>query len=58
MNFDINVFDSYIDPSDPNKLLRDLELPEYMEFGVFKIDTLNYNRRTIRLQNYFCDKNR
>ena len=43
MNFDISVFDSYIDPSDPNKLLRDLELPEYMEFGVFKIDTLNYN---------------
>ena len=43
MYFDISVFDSYIDPSDPNKLLRDLELPEYMEFGVFKIDTLNYN---------------
>ncbi len=43
MNFDISVFDSYIDPSDPNKLLRDLELPEYMEFGVFKIDTLKYN---------------
>ena len=42
MNFDINVTDSYIDPSDPNKLLRDLELPEYMEFGVFKIDTLTY----------------
>jgi hypothetical protein len=43
MNFDISVFDSYIDPSDPNKLLRDLDLPEYMEFGLFKIDTLNYN---------------
>jgi len=43
MNFDISVFDSYIDPSDPNKLLRDLELPEYVEFGVLKIDTLNYN---------------
>jgi len=43
MNFDIIVTDSYIDPSDPNKLLQDLELPEYMEFGVFKIDTLNYN---------------
>jgi len=42
MNFDINVTDSYVDPSDPNKLLRDLELPEYMEFGVFKIDTLTY----------------
>ena len=42
MNFDIKVYDSYIDPSDPNKLLRDLELPEYLEFGVFKIDTLNY----------------
>lgn len=43
MNFNIIVTDSYIDPSDPNKLLRELELPEYMEFGVFKIDTLNYN---------------
>ncbi|MDP2364253.1 MAG: hypothetical protein Q8M94_10865, partial [Ignavibacteria bacterium] len=42
MNFDIRVTDSYIDPSDPNKLLRDLELPEYIEFGVFKIDTLTY----------------
>lgn len=42
MNFNIKVYDSYIDPSDPNKLLRDLELPEYMEFGVFRIDTLNY----------------
>ena len=43
MNFNVSITDSYIDPSDPNKLLRDLELPEYMEFGVFKIDTLNYN---------------
>ncbi|HCY75667.1 MAG TPA: hypothetical protein DHV28_07070 [Ignavibacteriales bacterium] len=42
MNFDITVTDSYVDPSDPNKLLRELELPEYMEFGVFKIDTLTY----------------
>jgi len=42
MNFDISITDSYIDPSDPNKLLKDLELPEYMEFGVFKIDTLTY----------------
>ena len=43
MYFDISITDSYIDPSDPNKLLRELELPEYMEFGVFKIDTLTYS---------------
>jgi len=42
MNFNISLTDSYIDPADPNKFLRDLELPEYMEFGVFKIDTLTY----------------
>ncbi|HEX9252225.1 MAG TPA: hypothetical protein VF870_08280, partial [Ignavibacteriaceae bacterium] len=42
MNFDISITDSYIDPSDPNKLLRDLEVPEYIEFGLFKIDTLKY----------------
>ncbi|MBK7631005.1 MAG: hypothetical protein IPJ23_09985 [Ignavibacteriales bacterium] len=42
MIFDVRVTDSYIDPSDPNKFLKDLDLPEYMEFGVFRIDTLNY----------------
>jgi hypothetical protein len=42
MNFDLSITDSYLDPSDPNKLLRNLELPEYKEFGVLKFDTLNY----------------
>ncbi len=42
MNFDFSITDSYIDPSDPNKLLRNLGLPEYKEFGVLRVDTLNY----------------
>lgn len=42
MLFDVRVTDSYIDPSDPNKFLEDLDIPVYMEFGVFRIDTLNY----------------
>lgn len=42
MNFDLSIINSYLDPSDPNKLLRNIELPEYKEFGVVKIDTLNY----------------
>ena len=42
MNFDLKITDSYIDPSDPNKFLRNIELPEYKEFGVVKVDTLNY----------------
>lgn len=42
MNFDLKVTDSYVDPTDPNKFLRELELPEYVEFGIIKIDTLTY----------------
>lgn len=42
MNFNLQVTDSYIDPSDPNKFLRELDLPEYVEFGTIQIDTLTY----------------
>ena len=42
MYFDLSINDSYLDPSDPNKLLRNIEIPEYKEFGIIKIDTLNY----------------
>ncbi len=42
MYFDLSITDSYLDPSDPNKLLRNIELPEYKEFGIIKIDTINY----------------
>lgn len=42
MQFDLSVTNSTLDPADPNKLLRDLELPEYKDFGVVKIDTLTY----------------
>jgi hypothetical protein len=42
MNFDLSIMESYVDPSDPNKLLRNVEIPEYKEFGVIYIDTLNF----------------
>ncbi|HEX7357661.1 MAG TPA: hypothetical protein VF270_08150 [Ignavibacteriaceae bacterium] len=42
MNFEVLISDSYLDPSDPNRLLRDIEIPEYKDFGIVKIDTLSY----------------
>jgi len=42
MQFDLSITNSTLDPADPNKLLRNLELPEYNDFGVVKIDTLTY----------------
>lgn len=42
MQFDLSITNSTLDPADPNKLLRNLELPEYKDFGVVKIDTLTY----------------
>lgn len=42
MYFDLNITDSNLDPTDPNKLLKNLDLPEYKEFGIIKIDTLSY----------------
>ncbi len=42
MFFDVSLNNSYLDPSDPNKLLREIELPEYKQFGIIKFDTLNY----------------
>src|SRR5690606_33319878 len=43
MSFDVSLNDSYLDPSDPNKLLAEIELPEYKELGMVKFDTLSYN---------------
>ena len=54
MNFDVSLTDSYIDPSDPNKLIRNLELPEYKEFGVLKFDTLNYNGGPLNFKTTFA----
>ncbi len=42
MNFDLIITNSLLDPADPNKLLRNIEMPEYKEFGLVKIDTLSY----------------
>lgn len=42
MFFDVKLNDSYLDPSDPNKLLATIELPEYKELGLIKFDTLSY----------------
>lgn len=42
MSFDVSLNDSYLDPSDPNKLLAEIELPEYKELGIVKFDTLSY----------------
>lgn len=42
MFIDLSFSDSYLDPADPGKLLKSLNLPEYKEFGVVKIDTLTY----------------
>lgn len=42
MYFDLNITDSNLDPVDPNKLLKNLELPEYKAFGIIKIDTLRF----------------
>lgn len=43
MYFDVSLNNSFLDPSDPNKMLRNIELPEYKEFGVIKFDTLSYS---------------
>jgi hypothetical protein len=56
MNFDISITDSYLDPADPNKLLRNIELPEYKEFGVVKIDTLNYKGGPLDFKTNFVFK--
>ena len=42
MFINISFNNSYLDPSDPNKLLKDIKLPEYKKFGVIQFDTLNY----------------
>ncbi len=54
MNFDLSITDSYLDPSDPNKLLRNLSLPEFKEFGVVKVDTLNYNGGPLNFKTAFA----
>ena len=57
MFFDVSLNNSYLDPSDPNKLLREIELPEYKQFGIIKFDTLNYKGGPLDFKTYFCNKN-
>ncbi|MFZ2324478.1 MAG: hypothetical protein WAV89_12385 [Ignavibacteriaceae bacterium] len=42
MFINISFSDSYLDPSDPSKLFKKSNLPEYKEFGIIKFDTLTY----------------
>lgn len=42
MFINISFNNSYLDPSDLNKLLKNIELSEYKDFGVIQFDTLNY----------------
>ena len=53
MNFDLSITNSYVDPSDPNKLLRKIDIPEYKEFGMLNIDTLNYIGRPLNFRTSF-----
>lgn len=54
MYFDFSIIDSYLDPSDPNKLLRNLELPDYKELGVVKVDTINYKGGPLNFKTAFA----
>lgn len=54
MFFDLSFYDSYLDPTDPNLLLREIEIPEYKELGVVKFDTLNYKGGTLDFETNFA----
>lgn len=54
MQFDLSIAESILDPSDPNKLLKNLELPEYKEFGLIKIDTLIYKGGALDFESKFA----
>jgi hypothetical protein len=54
MYFDLNITDSNLDLADPNKLFKDLELPEYKEFGMIKIDTLTYQGSPLDFKSNFA----
>jgi hypothetical protein len=54
MYFDLSITDSYLDPSDPNKLLRNIELPEYKEYGVIRVDTINYKGGPLDFKTIFA----
>lgn len=42
MFVDASLNNSYLDPSDPTRLFKEMNLPDYKEFGVIKFDTLTY----------------
>jgi len=54
MYFDFSISDSYLDPSDPNRLLRNLELPDYKELGIIKVDTINYKGGPLNFKTAFA----
>lgn len=54
MLFDLSFYDSYLDPSDPNTLLREIEIPEYKDLGIVKFDTLNYKGGPLDFETKFA----
>jgi len=54
MSFDLTISESTLDPSDPNKLFKTMELPEYKEFGIVKIDTLTYKGSALDFESRFA----
>ncbi|MDY0083274.1 MAG: hypothetical protein RBR74_08850, partial [Ignavibacteriaceae bacterium] len=56
MFFDVSLDNSYLDPTDPNKLLAGLDLPEYKMLGVVKFDTLSYKGGPLNFNSKFAIK--
>ncbi|MCZ7608848.1 MAG: hypothetical protein M5U17_01665 [Ignavibacterium sp.] len=56
MFFDVSLNDSYLDPSDPNKLLAGFDLPEFNMLGVVKFDTLSYKGGPLNFNSKFALK--
>lgn len=54
MFLQVSLSKSILDPSDPNKLLREIDIPEYKELGLVKFDTLNYSGNPLDFKTDFA----
>jgi hypothetical protein len=50
---DVTMNNSYLDPDDPAKLLKELNFPDFKEYGIVKFDTLTYKGSPLDFKSKF-----